>query len=83
MRFFCVLSRGDMKISVRVKPHAGRNQVVKLEDGSFVVSVTAPPIEGKANKMIVELIAQHFGRPKSCVSIMKGKAGRFKIVEIT
>ncbi|MGH2566773.1 MAG: DUF167 domain-containing protein, partial [Bacteroidota bacterium] len=39
-----------MKLKVLVKANARKNAVETREDGSLIVSVNAPPIEGKANK---------------------------------
>lgn len=71
-----------MKVIVQVKPNSGRNEVVTAEDGSLIVRVTAPPVEGKANGKALELLARHFGVPKSRVRILRGAASRRKTVEI-
>ncbi len=72
-----------MKISVRVKPGARKNEVRKLEDGTYLVSVTAPPVDGKANAGLIELLSGHFGKAKSRIAILRGAAGREKVVEIS
>lgn len=72
-----------MKISVVVKPNARRNEVTVREDGGFLVLVKAPAAEGKANKMLMEVLAQFFGKPKSSITILKGKSARRKIIEIS
>ena len=72
-----------MKISVRVKPNARKNEVKDLGVGKYVVSVTAPPVEGKANELVIELLAEYFHRPKRAVSILQGERGKEKIVEIS
>ena len=71
-----------MKISLRVKAGARRNTVTPLGSNTFLVSVTAPPHEGKANVKVVEVLAEYFGRPKRSISILKGAASRIKFVEI-
>jgi len=71
-----------MRISVRVKANARKNEVLQLDKNHFRMSVTAPPAEGKANEMVIELLAEHFHRPKRCITIIKGKTSRQKIVEI-
>ena len=71
-----------MKISVIVKPNSKKEEVVPSGDGAYTVRVAAPPVEGKANERVVELLAEHFGVPKSRVSIARGAGGRRKIVEI-
>ena len=71
-----------MKISVTVKPNSKKEGVVPLGEGAFTVRVAAPPVEGKANARVIELLARHFGVPKSRVSIARGALGKRKIVEI-
>ncbi len=71
-----------MNISIRVKPNARRNEVKELEKNSYLVSVTAPPVEGKANEMVIELLAEYFDRPKRCFVIVRGETSKQKIVEV-
>jgi uncharacterized protein (TIGR00251 family) len=71
-----------MRISVRVKPNAHKNEVQRLEENRFLVSVTAPPVEGKANEKAIELLAEYFHVPKGRVNILKGARSKEKIVEI-
>ena len=71
-----------MRITVTVKPNSRKEEVVPAGEGQFTVRVSAPPVEGKANERVVELLAKHFGVPKSRVTIARGASGRKKIVEI-
>ncbi|MBI3112637.1 MAG: DUF167 domain-containing protein [Ignavibacteriales bacterium] len=71
-----------MKLSIQVKTNAKKNEVTVREDGSLLVAVNVPPIEGKANKRVIDVLAQYLGRPKSTIIIVKGKKGKHKIVEI-
>ena len=71
-----------MKIAVRVKTNARKNDVQELEAGAFVVYTTASPIEGKANAKVIELLAEHFGKPKRCITIVRGETSKEKIIEI-
>ncbi|MBI5021657.1 MAG: DUF167 domain-containing protein [Ignavibacteriales bacterium] len=71
-----------MKISVKVKPNARKNTVEQIDANNFVVCVSVPPVEGKANEKVIELLADHFGKPKRCFTILRGTTGKTKIVEI-
>jgi hypothetical protein len=71
-----------MKIEILVKTNARKNAVELREDGSLFVCVNAPPVEGKANKKIIELLADYFDKPKSAVTISGGKFSKRKTVEI-
>jgi uncharacterized protein (TIGR00251 family) len=71
-----------MRINVHVKPNARKNEVVQLEKNQFLVRVTAPPVEGKANEKTIELLAEYFHKPKRYIAIVRGKASKDKIVEV-
>lgn len=70
-----------MKINVRIKPRSSRGKVEKTESG-YVVYVTEPPVENKANKALVEALSGHFDVPKSRIRIVAGLKSKNKIVEI-
>ncbi|HAV23424.1 MAG TPA: hypothetical protein DCX46_08005 [Bacteroidetes bacterium] len=71
-----------MKFSVQVKPNSRRNEVAPREDGSLLVFVDVPPVEGRANKKLIEVLARHFGKPKRSITIVSGVRGKHKIVEV-
>jgi uncharacterized protein (TIGR00251 family) len=68
-------------VKVRVFPNAGRDCVVE-ESGELKVYVRAPPVEGKANKAVVEILADYFKVKKSAVRMVKGEVSREKVFEI-
>lgn len=70
-----------MRISVKAKPGAKREEVVAAE-GYFVVSVTEPPREGRANRAIIRALAEYFNVPASSVRIVTGFTSREKVVEV-
>ena len=70
-----------MKISVTVKPNSKVEEVVSGFDG-LIVRVKEPPVEGKANKAVIALLAAYYDVSKSNVNILSGQGGRKKIVEI-
>ena len=74
--------RGRMKITVQVKPNARKDEVLVREDGVYVVKVSVPPIEGRANERLIEILAAHFKKPKRSIDILAGAHGKKKIVEI-
>ena len=70
------------QVKIRVVPNASRNEVIEEPDGSLKVRVNAKAIEGKANKAVIEVLAEHFGVKKSQVRILAGEKGREKVLEI-
>lgn len=71
-----------MKIQITVKPNAKKNAVEKMSDGTYRVFVNSPPVEGKANAAVIEVLAEFFHVPKSRVEIIAGAKGKRKIVSI-
>lgn len=71
-----------MRIYVKVIPRSSKNEVVKISEGEYRVKLTAPPVSGEANKMLIEILAKYFDVSKSLVSIIGGKSTRKKMVEI-
>ncbi|MDD5190165.1 MAG: DUF167 domain-containing protein [Dehalococcoidales bacterium] len=71
------------KITIQAHPGAKRNEVIRCVDGVWHVKIAAPPIEGKANKKLIEFLSEVLDIPKSAISIDKGATGKRKMVEIT
>lgn len=69
-------------IKVKVVANAKRIEI-KKENERYKVYLTAPAVEGKANKMLVEVLAEHFGVKKSQVRIVRGEKSRDKVVQVT
>lgn len=64
-------------IEVRVTPNASREQVTR--DGArFVIRVTVPPEDGKANKAVTRLLAKALGVAPSRLTLLRGATGRDK-----
>ena len=61
------------RIWVTVKPRAKTEEVRKTDEGQYLASVHAPPQQGKANKALIELLANYFSVPKSSVRIVRGQ----------
>jgi uncharacterized protein (TIGR00251 family) len=70
-----------MKISVKVFPNSKTEEVVK-EGDRFLVRVKEPTKEGKANRAVVRLLAEHFGVSQGSVIIVSGFKNRNKVVNI-
>jgi uncharacterized protein (TIGR00251 family) len=71
-----------LRINVKVKPNSGSNDVKMLSNNSFEVKVTISPEKGKANKKVIELLAEYFKVPKANMSLIRGQSSRQKVFEI-
>lgn len=71
-----------MLINIRVIPRSAKN-ALEWENNGMKAHLTAPPIDGAANKALVALLAERLGLPKRAITIIRGTANRQKTVEIT
>jgi uncharacterized protein (TIGR00251 family) len=67
---------------VLVQPRSSRNMIAGIQDDALKIKLTAPPVEGAANKMCVSFIAKCLGIPKSAVDIRTGLTSRKKRILI-
>jgi len=70
-----------MKIEVKVRPDSKTEEVIQ-EGHSFTVKVKEPPVEGKANRAVIRLLAKHLGVSESQLRISKGLHSRIKVIEV-
>jgi len=70
-----------MLINVKAITNASKNEVKPAPDG-FKVYVTAPAVDNKANRAIIELLAKYFSAKKSQVTIKRGAKSPRKTIEI-
>ena len=69
-------------LQVKVKPNARMSSLTPSADGTWQAQLKSPPVDGKANQELIALVADHFGCPKSAVTIRSGASGRMKLVEV-
>lgn len=69
-------------LRVRVQPRASQNAVVGRIGDELKVRLTAPPVDGEANKALIAFLADYFGVKKADVEILSGETARGKLVRI-
>jgi len=69
-------------LQIKVKPNARVCELIEAGDGTWQARLKSPPVDGRANAELIVLVAEHFGVPKSAVSIKSGASGRMKFVRI-
>lgn len=73
-----------MRVVVRVVAGASKNEIVgTMADGSLKIKVMAPPVDGKANEAVRELLSDHFHCPKKQITIVSGQTYSKKIIDIS
>ena len=69
-------------LEMKVKPNARLRLLAEQPDGTWLAQLKSPPVDGKANAELIELVAGHFGCRKAQVTIRAGAGGRRKLVRI-
>jgi uncharacterized protein len=69
-------------LRVKVKPGSRSSILTQVADGSWVAQLKAPPVDGRANSELVELVAAHFKCRRVAVAIKSGATSRMKLVSV-
>lgn len=70
-------------LTVKVVPRAAHSRVEGWQGEALKVRLQAPPVEGKANAALVDLLAKALGIGRGNVDILRGETARTKLVRIT
>ena len=74
---------GGLELALRLTPKGGRDSIDGIkEDPSgkpvLAIRVSAPPIDGAANKALLKFLAKTSGIPKSRIRFISGETSRTK-----
>lgn len=70
-------SDNGILVNLKIVPNSSKNDII-LEDEFIKVKVTAQPIEGKANKALIEFLSKKFKIPKTNIELVKGETTKEK-----
>lgn len=71
-----------MKKQVKVKPNSKQQSIQEAADGSLIVHLKSPPVDGKANEELIKVLAEKFQVSKSQITIKSGLSSKTKLIEI-
>lgn len=72
----------DLLISIKVQPRASKDELAEILGDSLKVRITAPPVDGAANKHLIAFLAKVFKISKSQVTLISGETGRDKRLRV-
>jgi uncharacterized protein len=75
-------SNGGVTFALRVHPRAKRNAITGEVGDALKLSLTSPPVEGRANEACVEFFAKLLKVPRSSVTIASGQSSRNKVIRV-
>jgi hypothetical protein len=73
----------EIWFAVKVHPRAKKNAITGEIGDALKLSLTTPPIEGRANEACVEFFAKLLKVPRSSVTIASGQTSRNKVIRVT
>lgn len=84
--YFCAIFFSMLKetpdgiiVNIRISPNAKKNEIIN--EGEIIkVKITAQPIDGKANKALIEYLSKNFKIPKTSIKILKGETSKDKTI---
>jgi uncharacterized protein len=74
---------GGATFAVKVHPRARKNAITGVVGDALKLALTAPPVDGKANRAVIEFFADLFAIPRSSVTIASGETSRNKVVRVS
>ena len=72
-------TKDGIVVNIKISPNAKRNEIIK-DNEIFKIKITAQPIDGKANKALIEFLSKNFKIPKTSIKILKGETSKEKTI---
>jgi hypothetical protein len=71
-----------MKIYIIAKPKKKKEYIEQIDSTHYTVAIKEPPINGKANKAIIDSLAGYFTISKSQIFFISGQTSNHKTFEV-
>jgi uncharacterized protein (TIGR00251 family) len=78
----CTVTGDGIVLNLHIQPRASKSEVCGIQGDALKIRLTSPPVDGAANKLCREFLAELFHVPKSAVEIISGESSRHKRVKI-
>ncbi|MBL0225886.1 MAG: YggU family protein [Geobacteraceae bacterium] len=79
----CTVTGDGIILNLHIQPRASKNEVCGAQGDALKIRLTSPPVDGAANKLCREYVAELFQVSKSAVEILSGETSRHKRVKIS
>ncbi len=74
---------GGCTFAIKVHPRARKDAITGEVGDAIKLSLTAPPVDGKANEACIRFFAELLELPRSSVTIAAGQNSRNKIIRVS
>lgn len=72
-------TKDGLIVNIKISPNSKKNEIIN--EGDFTkIKITAQPIDGKANKALIEFLSKNFKIPKTSIKILKGETSKEKTI---
>jgi uncharacterized protein (TIGR00251 family) len=75
-------SNGSVTFAIKVHPRAKKNAVIGQLGNALKVSLTSPPVDGRANEVCIEFFAKLLMLPRTSITIASGQNSRAKVIRV-
>ena len=72
--------QGVWTLQIHVQPGAKTSEVVGVHGGRLKLKIASPAVDNKANKCLIEFVAELWGVARRQVSLVRGEGARQKTV---
>ena len=72
----------DLLLHCRLQPKASKDEFAQVLGDQLKIRITAPPVDGKANKHLIKFLAKQFKVTQDKVCIISGENSRQKRIKI-
>jgi uncharacterized protein (TIGR00251 family) len=73
----------SITFAVKIHPRARKNAIIGEIGDALKLSLTAPPIDGRANEACINFFAKLLKVPRSSVTIASGQTSRQKVIRVS
>lgn len=74
--------KNGISLKITVVPNSAQTYIVGIIEGVVKIKLNSPPIEGKANKEVIEYFSKIINVPKTSIKILKGEKNKHKTLFI-
>ena len=76
------IAGNDIIIKIKIVPGSSKNKIIGAYNDALKITITAPPVEDKANNKCIAYLAKYFDIAKSKIEIISGKNSKNKLIKI-
>lgn len=72
----------NLLLHCQLQPRSSRNEIIGVHGDRLKICITAPPVDGKANKHLIAITSKWFGTSKKKITIVRGETRQQKTLII-